>query len=324
MHRLAAIDIGTVTTRLLVADVEGLQVVPLCQRTVITHLGEGVAATRELSGPALLRVESAIGGFHDEMVRIEREGADGAAAGPIERVVAVATSAARDARNSHLLEEMLESFGIELLVIEGERAAQLSFLGATSAFPGAGILLADVGGGSTELVLGDARIDGGHGGVDLRVHRRHSFDVGCRRVTDLFLQGDPPSDGEMRRAREAVRRETASFFEGLPCAPRLLLCVGGTATTLVAMHLELEPYDPTRVDGAELTYRDLERLLGRLSALERVEREKMVGLQPERAGVIIAGTLVFLELLELACLPSLTVSESDILEGILLDAAASM
>jgi exopolyphosphatase/guanosine-5'-triphosphate,3'-diphosphate pyrophosphatase len=319
MRRLAAIDIGTVSTRLLVADVSGAHVSPLCERTEITHLGEGVSNTGHLSSEALARVKVALESFCAEMSRIENDANSGARA--VERTIAVATSAARDADNSDELEHMLDELGIELAVIAGTREAELSFLGAASAFPVERLLLADIGGGSTELVFGDARLDASDDVLTTQVHRERSFNLGCRRLTEMFLDHDPPTAVEMKRVRMFVAEQVKPFISALPAVPSMLLVVGGTATTLAAIDQEMAVYDAGRVNGAVTTRETLSVLVGRLSSCPLFERRNIVGLQPARAGVIVAGALVLQELLEQCGLPSYTTGESDILEGILLDAA---
>lgn len=323
MHRLAAIDIGTVTTRLLVADVAGIAIEPLCEQTVITHLGEGVAETNHLTTGALERVGSAIGDFKAEMTAIE-QGREGAGARPIERVVAMATSAARDADNARELEDLLARYGVELMVIEGEREAHLSFLGASSAFARDGLLLADIGGGSTELVFGDAHLDAAGTSIDTHIIKAHSFDLGCRRLTDLYLRSDPPTTDELAQAHACVRGQVEGYLETLPSAPTLLLTVGGTATTLAAIHMEMVVYDARRVHGSSMDAAALAAVAGRLASCPLEERKGIVGLQPARAGVIVAGAVILQEVLDLSGLASFTVGESDILEGMLLDAARGM
>lgn len=321
-HRLAAIDIGTVTTRMLVADVSGVRVCPLLERTHITHLGEGVSRTGHLSGEALGRVSHVIDGYVDDLRDVSTDVSLGPR--PVERVVAMATSAARDADNAAELEDMLEQADIELLVIDGQREARLSFLGAASGFPRERMLLADIGGGSTELVFGDASLDEGSQQLDVGVCAARSFDLGCRRLTEQFLTSDPPAAAEMERLRRQVRGQVGSFVEELPCRPRLLVVVGGTATTLVAVDQHMERYDASRVNGAVTSREMLEAVTERLASRTEDERRRVAGLQPQRAGVIVAGALILEEVVSACGLDSFVTSESDILEGVLLDAAARL
>lgn len=192
MHcgRYAAIDIGTVTCRMLVVDVGESGLHELTREYAITNLGEGVDATGELKPEAMERVVRAIDGFL--AVRDSLSTPDH----PVVRTVAVATSAARDARNAADFAARLRERGIELSVIPGAREAALSFSGASIDFSGERLMVVDVGGGSTEVVMGT-------GGVEPVC--AHSFNVGCRRVTEKFLASDPPAPEELVRARAWIR-----------------------------------------------------------------------------------------------------------------------
>ncbi len=185
--RVAAIDIGTVTTRCLVAEVVDGHLTELDRRSVITHLGEGLSATGALSDAAMDRVAATVAGY------LERARELG-----VEHVVALATSAARDASNAAAFTDRLSALGAVPQVIPGDREAYLSFLGATYDRDGEGILVADPGGGSTELVYGDASPEAG---VTVRAAR--SIDVGARRMTERFFATDPPTLAELDAARAA-------------------------------------------------------------------------------------------------------------------------
>jgi len=308
--RLGIIDIGTVTTRLLICDVDPSgRETTLCKRAIITHLGEGLRETGCLSPAAMERVVEAVRGYKHEMECLA----------PIDRRILVATSASRDASNSDEFATLLAAEGFQLNVIPGTEEARLSFLGAASAFPhmSGPILVVDVGGGSTEVVLGT--IEGGHA----RIVCRHSFDVGCRRMTDAFLESDPPSEAQMDATREEARRQFAPFIAALPTQPAHVIAVAGTATSLVSIHERMEVYDSTRVHGSVMSVQQLDAICARLAALPLAEREQVVGLQPDRAGVIVAGMLILQSLFELLETRDFTVSESDILDGLALDSVRS-
>jgi exopolyphosphatase/guanosine-5'-triphosphate,3'-diphosphate pyrophosphatase len=301
-RRLAAIDIGTVTTRLLIADVSEGSVAEVARRTDITHLGEGLTETGALAPVAMARVRDVVA----EYTAL-------AAQHRVSRVSAVATSASRDASNGGELLGMLAEAGVRPQIISGEREAHLTFLGATHGLDGPGVLVDDIGGGSTELVLGDALSTGP------RVEFARSVDVGSSRLTELFFRHDPPAPDELARARAMV---VGLFEEHLaPVAPRVrtVVSVAGTATSLVAVHLRLDPYDAGRVHGYRLGRAVVGDLLGSLASMTLEERRELVGLHPGRAGVIVAGTLVLDALLGLLDADSTLVSERDILYGILLD-----
>lgn len=309
--RYAAIDIGTVTCRMLVADIdeEGL-LRELDREYAITNLGEGVDASGVLKPEAMSRVLDVVARYQEVLSDFERSGR------PV-RVTAVATSAARDARNAGEFERLLAERGIELSVIPGAREAALSFAGASCDFLGERLLVVDIGGGSTEVVAGRA------GGDPVRAR---SFDIGCRRVTEKFLASDPPSDCELECARQWTREGMRPFFEELRASGFFLdrlVAVAGTATTVVAVRERMRVYDTARVHKALVTRADLDAVSERLQSVALSERERIVGLDPGRAPVIVAGMVILQTVLDLAGVDSFTVSESDILHGIVLDAACS-
>ena len=199
--RYAAIDIGTVTCRMLVADIDEAGALHELRREyAITNLGEGVDASGVLKPEAMQRVADVVARYQAILDACEPEDGGGIT------VTAVATSASRDARNADEFVALLAEAGITLTVVPGEREAALSFAGASCDFAGERILVVDVGGGSTELVAGQA----GEAPV-----QAHSFDIGCRRVTEKFLEADPPSDEELGRARAWIAEEMRSYFDDL-------------------------------------------------------------------------------------------------------------
>jgi exopolyphosphatase/guanosine-5'-triphosphate,3'-diphosphate pyrophosphatase len=305
--RKAAIDIGTVTTRLLIADVSGSRVDELLRRTIVTHLGEGLHDTGVLSADAIGRVADAVAGFMRDI----------AEAG-VEDVVAVATSAARDAANGLEFLDRLESVGARPRIISGVTEANLSFLGATSSVDDDDVLVADLGGGSTELVFGSAHDIEDDGRV-VRISAACSIDVGSRRVLDMFLSSDPPTHDELAAASAWVADEIRPFFAALPERPRTLLTLAGTGTTLSAVRQQLAVYDPAKVHGSRLSGGDIADLREELAAMELADRRHVVGMDPDRADVIVAGALILETILALAGLDSTMVSEHDILYGLVIE-----
>lgn len=304
--RYAAIDIGTVTCRMLVIDVGESGLRELTREYAITNLGEGVDATGELKPEAMERVVRAIDGFL--AVRDSLSTPDH----PVVRTVAVATSAARDARNAAEFAARLRERGIELSVIPGSREAALSFSGASIDFSGERLMVVDVGGGSTEVVMGT-------GGAEPVC--AHSFNVGCRRVTEKFLASDPPAPEELARARAWIHEKMASWFaEQSKEAADLerVVAVAGTATTVVSIRDRMETYDSSRVHKARVSRQELLEVYERLAALPLSARKQVVGLDPKRAPVMVAGLLILLEVLDFAGIDAFTVSETDILHGITL------
>ncbi len=306
VRRLAAIDIGTVTMRLLIADVGTTSIDEVVRCTDITHLGEGTSASGRLSPDALARV-----------AEVARCYAAILAEYAVERVTAYATSASRDAENGSDLVAVMAESGIATRIIDGQHEARLSFAGATWSAAGESILVIDVGGGSTELIFGSAGREDGILVTDIELMR--SIDVGSRRITELFLRADPPTRTEVAEARSYVARELRPFFDAMRSKPRVLFSLAGAATSLSAINLELEPYDSERVHLSCLTGPQLADLVGWLSGMTLEKRREVKGLHPERALVIVAGALIIESALALSGLDSTVVSEHDILYGILLE-----
>ena len=293
MTRVAAVDIGTNSTRLLVADVADGHVEELERETVITRLGEGVDERRRLLPEPIARVRNVLTDFRR---RAEELG--------VERTLAVGTSAIRDAENGEaFLGEVEWSYGFDTLLLSGEDEAALTMRGVTAGRTlEPGTLVLDVGGGSTELTAPGFRV---------------SLDVGSGRLTERFLPSDPPTSDELDRSRAAVRallEERAGELE-----VRHAIGVAGTITTIAA--LELGEYDPKRVHGYRIPADAVERQLERLAALPLPERRELPGLAPARAPVIVAGVAIVAEVLRFFGLGELEVSEHDILTGAALAAA---
>ena len=308
-RRYAAIDIGTVTCRMLVAEVSDAGIKTLDREYGITNLGEGVDASGALKPEAIDRVEAQIRSYLKTL--------DGfrTAEQPEIPIIAMATSASRDASNADEFIARLRSLGIELTVIPGEREASLTFAGATAAFPGETLLVVDVGGGSTELVVGRS------GEEPLKVH---SFDIGCRRVTERFFQSDPPSDDEVAAADYWMRDQFQGYFDELAAQGIVLdrlVAVAGTATSVVSMEKEMAVYDSSQVHGSPVSKATLDAIRDRMLGMTVEQRRHVVGLDPDRAPVIAAGMLILEAIVDIAGTDGYTTSEADILEGIVMDAA---
>ena len=290
MTRVAAVDLGTNTTRLLVADVADGRVEEVERRTAITRLGEGVDARRQLLPVPIARVRNVLSEYRREA---ERLGA--------ERILLVATSAVRDAENGEaFLGEIEWSYGFATRLLDGDEEAELTFRGVTSDRElEPATLLVDVGGGSTEL-----SVDGAHS---------VSLDLGAVRLTERFLPSDPPTTDQVEAAAAHVRGLLPAL------EPRAAIGVAGTVTTLAA--LELGGYDRERVHGHVGGTAAVERWLERLASLPLAERRELPGLEPERAPVIVGGVAVVREVLLAYGLTGIEASERDILHGAALAAA---
>jgi exopolyphosphatase/guanosine-5'-triphosphate,3'-diphosphate pyrophosphatase len=301
--RLAVVDIGTNSTRLLVADVADGKVTQLERRTTVTRLGEGVDRSGRLMDAAVERVLATCAEYRWMIEQFS-----------VERTIAVLTSAVRDAVNGPKLEQLLrERFGFEAVTVSGEREAQLTYLGATSRRrhreP---LLVLDIGGGSTEFVVGTRE------SVDFHV----STQIGSVRQTERTLRSDPPTSGELERCSREVRREVE---RAVPDEIRRRavdgIAVAGTPTSFAAIDQALEPYDAERVDGYRLSLVACERILSELSALPLERRRQVAGLHPDRAPTILAGGIILREAIRAFGLDSIEVSEQDLLAGTALDAA---
>jgi exopolyphosphatase/guanosine-5'-triphosphate,3'-diphosphate pyrophosphatase len=295
MKRVAVVDIGSNSTRLLIADVDETGATQLERRTNVTRLADGVDQTRRLSDEAMARVERTLADY--------RKLIDAHAA---EVTVGLMTSAVRDAANGdEFLARVRDVYGIEARVLPGDEEARLTFLGATAARQDAEhVAVVDIGGGSTEIVTG--------AGFSV------SLQLGVVRFTERHLHHDPPEPAELQRLTAAVREVLDAV---LPARQEVqtLIAVAGTATSAAAIVHDVEPYDPNRVHGSRVTAGDLEELLARLAILSNAERRAVRGLHPDRAPTIVAGIVILLETVRAFGLDEVEISEHDILVGAALD-----
>ena len=286
--RVAAIDLGTNTTRLLVADLVDGDLREVVRRSTITRLGEGVDERRRLLPLPVARTRNCLSEYRRE---IEALGA--------ERALLIATSAVRDAENGEaFLGEIEWSYGFETQLLTGDEEAELMLRGVGDV--GDGTLVVDVGGGSTELVTTSSRT---------------SVDVGSVRLTERFLHTDPPTLEEL----EACAGHVWSVLPTLDVTDAI--GVAGTITSIAALSLELEEYDRERVHGSRVTSDDLQQQLERLATVPLTERRKLRPLDPDRAPVIVAGAVIAREIVSFFEVKELEVSERDILDGAVLAAA---
>ena len=327
---LAAIDIGTVTARLALAQVEDGRVIRMAKYTEIVNLGEGVDKTKRLLPEAIHRCVGCVSSYVDHA---RKEGA--------EAVVCTLTSAARDAENAPDLGMGLASLGLEPMIIPGEIEGALTFLGVSHDFENHRILVADSGGGSTELVVGtlvgqaaaqsasqSATQAAGQqsGGQQLDINFVEAVDLGCRRLTERFnLSTDHPSAEDIDGAHQMaalMMSEAIGRAQQQCAAPELLVGVGGTATSLIAIRDHLDPYDPSKVHLNHISIDEVSQIEGLLANKTLKEREDITGLQAKRAPVMLAGTILLAELMKNSGFKHLVVSESDLLFGLVITAAA--
>ncbi len=306
MTRVAGIDCGTNSIRLLVAELTGSGLVELDRQMRVVRLGEGVDRTGRLAPQALRRTRAAL---TDYVEVIRGFGA--------ERVRMVATSATRDAANAEDFGAMVrEVLGAEPEVITGLAEARLSFLGAAAGLPPLPdpVLLADIGGGSTELVLGST--------ADREVRAAHSMDVGCVRMTERHLRTDPPAPAEVEATLADLRSALERAAVDVPLAEaRSFVGVAGTVTTIAAIALELPAYDPQAIHGSVIGYPQVAAVTERLLGMTREQRAALPVMHPGRVDVIGGGALVLRTVMEFAGVAEVIASEQDILDGIALSLA---
>jgi exopolyphosphatase/guanosine-5'-triphosphate,3'-diphosphate pyrophosphatase len=288
--RVAAVDLGTNSTRLLVADVENGRLDEVARRLTITRLGEGVDERRKLLPVPIARVRNCLADYRRELEELRAE-----------RTLCIATSSVRDAENGEaFLGEIEWSYGFTTRLLSGDEEAAMMIRGVTTGRPPLDdVLVVDIGGGSTELVL----TTGGE------VTFATSLDVGCVRVTERFLPSDPPTTPELAGAGGYVR----SLLPELEASAAI--GVAGTVTTLATLDLGDAEYDPQRTHGHRIPRAAVEEQLGRLAAMTTEERLAIPGIEPGRAPVIVAGIVVLREVLQAYGLEEIEVSERDVLHG---------
>jgi exopolyphosphatase/guanosine-5'-triphosphate,3'-diphosphate pyrophosphatase len=319
--RVAAIDCGTNSIRLLVADIvaEHATLRDVDRRMEIVRLGQGVDRTGRLAPDAIQRTLAACRRY----ARIIRD--TGA-----EQIRFVATSATRDVENrADFVAGVRDELGVEPEVITGDEEAALSFAGATRELLAAGVeqpvLVVDIGGGSTEFVLGgwDADVgnsqDGSQGGSAERttVRAARSVDIGCVRMTERHLHSDPPTEDEIAAARADIDASISLAAETVALAQTgTLVGLAGSVTTVAAMALDLPSYLPERIHHARIPAADVHRVARRLLSMSHAERAALPFMHPGRVDVIGAGALVLAAILDRVPVDEVVVSEHDILDGI--------
>jgi exopolyphosphatase / guanosine-5'-triphosphate,3'-diphosphate pyrophosphatase len=306
--RIAVVDVGTNTTRLYIADVSGDEIVAeLTRGSRVTRLGAGVDASGRLAEDALAREYAVLEEFR-EVIHVARP----------QKAVAVMTSAVRDAANgTEFADEVADRFYLDPYVLNGDDEAKLTYLGATDTIDSDAdddrILVFDIGGGSTEIVIGH--------GANLEFHI--STQAGVVRQADRHIHSDPVTPAEL----DAVARDVRAILnDAVPEARRSgidrALGVAGTPTSLAAIAQELQPYDPERVHGYWLAAEERDAIYARLAPMTLEQRQHVAGLHPDRAIAILPGLVILTEVMDLFGLDGIEISEHDILRGAALYFAA--
>ena len=302
--RVAIIDIGTNSTRILVADVLGNQVEEIERISTVTRLGRGVDHSGTLSPDAIEDVCEAIAGYLEIIERLR-----------CERTRVVATSAVRDASNADAFTaELRERFDLATDVITGDEEARLTYRGAISGRSGTEpLLVLDIGGGSTELIVGEGD----------RMIFHTSMQAGVVRHTERFITTDPPDPAELESLATDIERLIAEVIEHTDLPPiHEAVGVAGTPSSLAAVDLSLDPYDPRAVEGHPIPMAVAQKWLSRLAAMPLAERREVTGLHPARAEALVAGLVILIEVMRAFSLEEIRVSEHDILYGCAIEAAA--
>ncbi len=300
------VDIGSNSTRLLVADVAGGRVSEVERQSRVTRLGRGVDLSGQLSAEA---IEAACEAVADYMAICEEAGAG--------RIESIATSAVRDAANGDaFVAELRERFALSARVLGGEEEARLTYMGATAEHPPSEpTLVVDIGGGSTELIVGTGR--------EISFHA--SLQAGVVRHTERHIASDPPTPPELEALAADVRGLIESAVAGEPGAhAQAAIAVAGTPTSLASVELGLEPYDPKQVHGHTLTLGSTQRLLSQLASAPLSKRVEIAGLHPDRAPNIVSGVVILVETMRAFGLEQVEVSEHDILYGTAISAVSAL
>jgi exopolyphosphatase/guanosine-5'-triphosphate,3'-diphosphate pyrophosphatase len=297
-ERVAVIDIGTNSTRLLIAEVaDGEIATELARDSRVTRLGAGVDATGRLSEEAIARVTAVLEDY-GQQIRAARPA----------RALALMTSAVRDSANGAQFAALIATkFGLAAHILSGEQEARLTFLGATAGRAGpVRTLVIDIGGGSTELVLGR--------GAEICFHA--SLQAGVVRQSERHIRSDPPSAAELEAVADDVRYQLeAAVPTSVRSGVQLAIAVAGTPTSLAAIAQRLEPYDRTRVHGYVVDAAQRDEILRRLAGMDLPSRQRVPGLHPQRAATILPGIVILREVMALFALGEIEVSERDILHG---------
>jgi len=309
--RFAAIDCGTNAIRLLIAEVVDDRLVEIDRRMLTVRLGEGIDATGEFAPAALERTFAAVDEYAADIERSD-----------VLALRMVATSASRDARNADAFREGVRArLGVLPEVISGDEEAELSFLGAVRGLGASSlslpVLVADIGGGSTELVRGSADFEA--------ISARYSMDIGCVRMTERHLHGDPPSSEEVAATVTTI---DAALDEALTQVPvediSCFVGLAGSVTTVAALAHGLESYDPAAIHGSVTTLAQVEQVTGKLLTQTRAQRAAEPVMHPGRVDVIAGGALVLRQLMRRLSVHSVIAGETDLLDGIVYTLSTQM
>ena len=308
MERVASLDLGTNTFRLLIAVRTDGKLLPLLRKRIITRLGEGFHLNGRIQPQAVNRARTALESFSPILDDYQ-----------VEQVFAVATSVVREAENGYAVtRDLSKEFGISIRTLTGIEEAHLALKGVFSVLSNMGrlSLVVDIGGGSTELILSD----------DTQPVKTESINLGVVHLAERFITSDPPSERDITHLHDQIRKDlslntVAGHLETPPLDKNSLSLIGtaGTVTTLAAIDQKLVDYDPAKINNYLLSRETLQALYSRLTTLSLTERAGIPGLEKGREDLIIPGTAILLEVMDLFQSTALTVSDAGLLEGVLLE-----
>lgn len=297
MRKVGVIDIGTNSMRMLISQIEENSIIKSYKTIQTTRLGQGINEGK-ITPSAMERNLKALKLFKEQA---EEE--------KIEEILVFGTSALRDASNSKdFIQRVKDQLGLSIKTLSGKQEAEIGFMGAIHGLSQDALVI-DIGGGSTEFIIGNSY----KGILDMV-----SIDVGALRITETYIKNDPIKPSEIIEVQEVVQdmlRKNASKFS--PQDLINIIGIGGTITTLSAIKQDMEIYNGERIHGSKLSKKDINNILKRLSSLNLDERKKVRGLQPGRADIIIAGTIILKVIMEIMRIDQLMVSDCDNLEGML-------
>jgi exopolyphosphatase/guanosine-5'-triphosphate,3'-diphosphate pyrophosphatase len=297
---LTSIDVGTNSIRLLISEVKNSELFDILRKVRITRLGEGMDETRLISKEAINRTLNVLKEYKEIIDKYK-----------ISNYLAVGTSALRDCKNSNkFIERVKKETGLDVEIISGEKEAYFSFLGSTYHFMNKRtILIIDIGGGSTELLLGK----------EGKIRLSHSLPVGCIRLTEKYLLSDPPTNKQIKKSflfLEPILTNSLNKISNFKI--QQIIGLGGTISAIASIKLGLKKYDFNKLHLFNLKLNEIENIFKKLSEINLKERRRVIGLEKERADTILGGTIILLALLKFLKIDEIIVSQRDMLDGIIL------
>ncbi|WP_409478748.1 Ppx/GppA family phosphatase [Pseudobdellovibrio sp. HCB154] len=297
--KLASLDLGSNTFLCLVSEIQNQKVTKIYSDEVeMVRLGQGLSASKKFHPEALVRAKNTLTNFRKTLDREKPEA-----------ILAMATSAARDAENKEELFKICQDLNIPLEIIPGEKEAEITYRGGVSGLTSTGSrLVVDIGGGSTEFIFGE----------DQKILAGKSLDIGCVRLTEKFISLQPTPQTEIDKLQNFIREQLQQIIKLAPQMPKEILAVAGTPTTIA--QVELGGFDPAKIDGYKLTEQGLQKWLTQLTGMSVAEKIA-IGYPEGRADVIIVGVITLLETLKAFNLKELTVSTRGVRYGVALELA---